>query len=91
MSNILREAVLEKIRDMADDKEEVIYENYEVNERVKIETYIVIIKIHSFGFRIYQGMLHSTGEISVKYMSVDNDMFKAMTSNLYLGEVASDE
>lgn len=81
----LQEAVYKQIEEMEDDKESVIYENYEVNERVKIQTYIVIVKIKSYGSRIYQGILHSDGDISVKYMGVDNDMFKAMTSNLAVG------
>ncbi|NMM61195.1 hypothetical protein HBE96_00445 [Clostridium sp. P21] len=88
MLNLLKEAVYKQIEEMEDDKESVIYENYEVNERVEIETYIVIIRIRSFGFRIYHGMMHSDGDISVKFMGVDNDMYLAMTSNLkVLGEV----
>ncbi|MBC2579956.1 hypothetical protein [Clostridium sp. DJ247] len=75
---MLKQAVHEQIKEMADDKVPVIYENYEINERLKIETYIIIIKSLSYGFRIYQGMLHSTGRISTKYMSVDEDMLKAM-------------
>ncbi|EET87639.1 hypothetical protein CcarbDRAFT_1921 [Clostridium carboxidivorans P7] len=50
----------------------------EKNERLNIETYVVILKIHSYIFRIYQAMLHSTGNISVKFVSVDADMLNAM-------------
>ncbi|MBV7276048.1 hypothetical protein JMF89_01280 [Clostridiaceae bacterium UIB06] len=84
MSNVLKEAVYEKMMDMADDKELVVYENYEISERHGTETYVVIIEISSYRFRIYQGMLHSTGRVSVKYMSVDSDMFKAMRGTLDL-------
>ncbi|MBC2580856.1 hypothetical protein [Clostridium sp. DJ247] len=82
MLGILKEAVVKQIIEMADDKAPVIYENYEVNEKLEIQTYVVIVKISSYGFRIYQGMLHSTGRISTKYMSVDADMFNAISSSL---------
>lgn len=78
IENNLKTAVEEQIKEIADDKEPVIYTSYEVNTRFKIETYIVIVRIWRYGFRIYQGMLHSTGGISVKYMNVDSDMFQAM-------------
>ncbi|AKA71943.1 hypothetical protein [Clostridium scatologenes] len=83
----LQESVYRQIEEMVDDGEPIIYENHEVNKRLNIETYVVIVKSHSYIFRIYQGMLHSTGRISLKFMSVDINMFKAMTSNLDLGEV----
>lgn len=75
---MLKEAVYGQIKEMADDGSTVIYEKHEVNERLNIETYVVIIKINSYVFRIYQGMLHSTGNISVKFVSIDEDMFNAM-------------
>ena len=74
----IQEEVYKKIEEMSDDKEPIIFENHYINKRVEIETYIVIVEIHSFGFRIYQGMLHSDGDISVKFVSIDVDMFNAM-------------
>lgn len=89
VENILKEAVYRQIEELADDDEPIVFENYEVNKRLNIEAYVVIVKSHSYIFRIYQGMLHSTGRISVKFVSVDINMFKAMTSTLKmdLGEV----
>lgn len=62
---MLKEEVYKQMKDMEDDKQPIIYENYEKREGVEI--YIVIVKINSYGFRIYQGMLQP-----------DNDMFNAM-------------
>lgn len=81
----IREAVYRQIKELADDGEPIIYENHEINKRLNIETYVVIIKSHSYIFRIYQGMLHSTGNTSVKFVSADADMFNAM-KNTFIKE-----
>lgn len=77
---MLKESVYEKIKEMADNIEKIVYENHETNERLGIETYVIIVKTSSYKFRIYQGMLHSTGRITVKFVSIDSDMLKAMQS-----------
>jgi hypothetical protein len=87
MKNIIKEAVHEKMEDMADDRVKIIYENYETTSKFNIETYIVIVELMDNRFRIYEGMKHSINSYTVKYITVEEDMFKVMTSNLNLGEV----
>lgn len=76
MIMLIKEELYKQMKDMEDDKQPIIYENYEIREGVEI--YIVIVRIASYGYRIYQSMKHTTGRITTKYMSVDNDMFNAM-------------
>jgi hypothetical protein len=76
MVMLIKEELYKQMKDMEDDKQPIIYENDEVREGVEI--YIVIVRIASYGYRIYQAMKHTTGTITTKFMSVDNDMFNAM-------------
>ena len=76
MIMLIKEELYKQMKDMEDDKQPIIYENDEVREGVEI--YIVIVRIASYGYRIYQSMKQTTGTITTKFMSIDNDMFNTM-------------
>lgn len=82
IKNILKEAVHEKMVDMADCKKRIIYENYKSTKKHNIGTYTVIVNLMDSRFRIYQGMKYSTGNISVEYMTIEEDMFEVMKNTL---------
>ena len=67
--------------EMCDNIEDIIYEDYKENTELNIKWYQVIVKTSSNNFRIYLGMLHSTKNISVNYMSINEDMLEAMINN----------
>jgi hypothetical protein len=75
---MLKKAVYEKMKDFEDDKENIIYENYQEEDEIRpYDTYKVIVKTSTNNFRIYSGMLHSTGNVTVKFIFIDDDMIKA--------------
>ncbi len=78
---MLKEAVYEKMTELCDDKEDIIYEDYNENKTINLEWYQVIVKTSNKNFRIYLGTLHSTKNISVNYMSINENMLDAIIKN----------
>lgn len=81
---MLKKAVYEKMVDLCDNKENIIYEDYKVNETISLEWFQVIVKTSNKNFRIYLGTLHSTKNINVNYMSINKDMLEAIIKNYSL-------
>lgn len=78
---MLKDAVYEKMTELCDDKENIIYEDYTENKTISLEWYQVIVKTSNNNFRIYLGTLHSTKNISVNYMSINENMLDVIIKN----------
>lgn len=61
----------------------VIINSFTNSEVIKMLEAYNYSNYYNARFRIYQGMKHSTGNISVKYISIEKDMLEAIK----LGEV----
>jgi hypothetical protein len=79
---VLKEAVYEKLKDMCDNKQDIIYEDYKINKELNLEWYQVIVRISFNSFRVYIGTLHSTKNITINYMTINNNMLEVMIKNI---------
>jgi hypothetical protein len=84
----LQEKIYEKMNTLVNYKEQIIYQSHQNDGEDDIEILTIIVKIKHSRYRIYKGTKYNK-TISVEYMSIEEDMIKAITSNLKvsLGEV----
>ncbi|RMC93781.1 hypothetical protein D9O40_17650 [Clostridium autoethanogenum] len=88
----LQEKVYEKMNILCNYKEQIIYKNYQNNDKDNLEMVTIIVAMPHNRYRIYKGISYNSN-ISVTYFTIEEDMYLAMTSTLKinLGEVASNE
>jgi hypothetical protein len=77
---MLREAVLKKMEHFEDHKNKIIYEKSTIYENISLEILVIVVKV-CFGFSVYQGTFHPTGDIFVERLPIDNDMLISMINS----------
>lgn len=81
----LQEKIYEKMNILCNYKEQIIYKNYQNNDKDNLEIVTIIVAMPHNRYRIYKAINYNN-DISVEYFTIEQDMFEAMT-----GEVASNE
>lgn len=77
---MLRESLLKEIERFGFSSCPIIFDNRQHNDSMNIDSLDLIVKITETSFRVFHGLQHSDGFITINSIYIYNDMLKSMVT-----------